>query len=182
MLITNELIKSLDPCEDRLDNYLKFYKGKKHTKAQFMGLKNITHEDKIWVSLRLMSYENLKLAAADIAESVLHTFEEKYPNDKRPRLAIEAARSQDPKAAYAAADAAFYAAHCAATNISTADASSAYAAYAAANAAANVSDSAEAVYSFNAAYYVVAYYTAKATDNRLAQEKLIRKIILKYWR
>jgi hypothetical protein len=33
-----------------------------------------------------------RLMAADFAESVLHIFEEKCPNDNRPRLAIQAAR------------------------------------------------------------------------------------------
>ena len=34
-----------------------------------------------------------RLVAADIAETVLPIFEEKYPDDKRPREAIAAARS-----------------------------------------------------------------------------------------
>ena len=34
----------------------------------------------------------VRLFAADCAESVLHLFEKKYPNDNRPRLAIKAAR------------------------------------------------------------------------------------------
>ena len=45
--------------------------------------------------------------AADFAESVLYIFEDKYPNDNRPRLAIDAARDfADGKIDAAAKDAA----------------------------------------------------------------------------
>ena len=211
MLITNELIKSLNPCKKRLDNYLQFYKDKSHTKAQFMGLKNITHEDKIWVAFRLMPKENLKLAAADIAESVLHLFEEKYPKDKRPRKAIEVARNGNFNTA---ADAAAYAATYAAATYAAADAVNAAAAYAATYAAADAVNAAAvnaaadaaayaAAYAADTAAYVAAYAAANAAANaayaadaaayaartaraacaaKLKQEKLIKKIILKYWR
>ena len=75
------------------------------------------------------------------AESVLHIFEKEFPDDKRPRQAIEAARKwwREPSeanqlaanaAAYAAANAAAYAANAAAYAASAA--ADAYAAYAAA--------------------------------------------------
>jgi hypothetical protein len=49
--------------------------------------------------------------AADFAESVLHIFEADYPNDNRPRLAIQAARDfADGKISAAAGDAAWDAA------------------------------------------------------------------------
>lgn len=74
MLITNEVIESLNPCPGRYDNYLKFYKDKSHTIKQFMGLKNITHADKVWVALRLMDKSKICFIGADIAESVLPIF------------------------------------------------------------------------------------------------------------
>jgi hypothetical protein len=76
------------------------------------------------------------LFAADVARSVLHHFEDKYPDDKRPRLAIEMAESlkYDSKIAYAAwnaaATAAAYSAWAAAYATYAADAAYAYAAYA----------------------------------------------------
>ncbi len=94
MKITNALVASLLPCTNRYSNYLKFYDNKTHTLGQFMGLKNISHEDKLWVCLRLMPKPNLRFCAADIAELVLPIFESVYPNDPRPRLAIEAARDE----------------------------------------------------------------------------------------
>ena len=89
------------------------------------------------------------LFAADCAERVLHLFEEDYPDDPRPRKAIEAAREwvEDPTRAgaadaaydaYAAADDddAAYAAHSAAAAADAgADAYAAYYAAAAADAA-----------------------------------------------
>jgi hypothetical protein len=173
-MITNDIIKSLNPCKDRLDNYLKFYEDKEHTKAQFMELKNITHEDKLWVAFRLMTRDQVIKAVADIAESVLHIFEKKYPNDPRPRKAIEAARicdvnSAPTAAAYAAAAAATYAAADDATY------AAAYAATAAAYAAADDGAYAAAAYAATAA-------AAAAAPNKEVQEKLIRKIVLRYWK
>jgi len=174
-MITNKVIADLNPCSNRHENYLNFYKNKSYSKRQFMGLKNITHEDKLWVVFRLLSKENIQLAAADIAESVLHIFESKYPNDNRPRLAIEAARNtkmnsqEKVDAARCAADAAYAAntARCAAD-----------AAYAAANAAYAWSAADAAYAAANAAYA----WSAANASNKLKQEKLIRTILLKYWK
>ncbi len=128
MLINKSTIASLNPCKDRFDNFLKFYENKEFTLRQFMGLKNITHDDKMWVAFRSMPREAVVAAAADIAESVLHIYEAAYPKDDRPRKAIEAARSGDKDAAADAANAADAAA------AAYANAAAAYAANAAANA------------------------------------------------
>lgn len=64
--------------------------------------------------------------SADIAEAVLPLFEKAYPDDDRPRKAIEAARSGDSELAASRADAA-YAAYAAAASRAAASAS-AYAA------------------------------------------------------
>ena len=110
----------------------------------------------------------IPLIAADFAESVLHLFEENFPNDDRPRKAIEAARGGDKeKAAYAtraaraAADAAYAAAYDAA--------SAAYAAFYAAAAY----DAASAAY---AAAYAAATAAASAADaEHLKQAEILRK-------
>jgi len=161
-MINKKVISKLRPCKDRFDNYVKFYGDRTFTKRQFMELKSITQGDKLWVAFRLMPKENIALAAADIAESVLHIFKAKYPNDKRPRLAIEAARKGDEDADHAAAYAAAAAAY-AAYAAAAADAA-AYAAYAAAAADA------------------AAYAAVRVVKDRTKQEKLIRTIVLKYWR
>ena len=75
MKITNEVIEKLKPCQDRYDNYFKFYGDKALTKAQFLGRKNISQSDKEWVAFRLMTKAQAIAVACDIAESVLHIFE-----------------------------------------------------------------------------------------------------------
>ena len=101
------------------------------------------------------------LCAADFAESVLHYFTDKYPNDGRPTKAIQAARDfaagkiDKTAAAYAAAaaDAAAYAA--AADAYAAAADAAAYAAAAAAYAAAAYAAAADA------AAYAAAYDAAR---------------------
>ena len=104
--------------------------------------------------------------AIECAKRVLKYFSSKYPNDNRPRRAIELAEKyiKDPTdknaaAAYAAADAADAAAYDAADVAAYAAADAAYAAYAAdaADAAANA--------------------TADAADERKEQEKILIKLL-----
>jgi hypothetical protein len=75
--------------------------------------------------------------AADCAERVLPVFEGRYPNDKRPRAAIEATRRciDDPSADNRQSTAAAYAAARSAANFAADAAARAYAADAAARAA-----------------------------------------------
>ncbi len=200
-------IQNLNPCSSRFTNYARHYKDRSFTPRQFMGLKNITHIDKLWVALRLLSREDVIKAATDIAESVLHIYESKYPNDRRPRECIDAIRlynrgeitkeqliekRSDADAAYAAANAAYAYAFAAAAN------TAAYAAYAAAyaaaaadadatttNAAANAARAADATTNAAAAYAYAAATTnadAAAGKARAKQKKLCRTIILRYWR
>jgi hypothetical protein len=109
-----------------------------------------------------MNPELIRFAAADIAELVLGRFESKYPNDKRPRLAIEAARAipldKDKARAAAAYSAAYTAAYSAAATAAH------YAAYSAADYAA----------------YTAAYSAAYSVGPRSKTEKRIRTIVLKY--
>lgn len=110
----------------------------------------------------------IPLIAADFAESVLHLFEENFPNDDRPRKAIEAARGGDKEKAADAADAAS-AASAAAASASAYDAASA--AYAAFYAAAAY-DAASAAYdAATAAADAVSAYAAECTK----QAEILRK-------
>jgi hypothetical protein len=168
LMISQTNISSLKPCKDRFDNYVKFYGNRKFTPKQFMGLKNITHKDKLWVAFHMLPSDKVRVVAGEIAKSVLHIYESKYPNDDRPRKAIECAltgksNKNTAASAYAAsaasADDAADAAAAAASAADTAYTTSAYAAYAA------------------AAYAVYAKPNARSV-----QEKLIRTIVLKYWK
>ena len=103
-------------------------------------------------ALKTQDYKDYCLFLANVAESVLHLFEEKYPNDQRPRKCIEGIRlwyageisdkeldklREDVSTAAAAyvgvsaAYAAYAAAYAAYVGVSVAYAGAAYAAYAA---------------------------------------------------
>ena len=88
-----------------------------------------------WTIVRVMDYKQYVSYAVFAAEQVIQIYEKKYPDDKRSREAIEAAKKciknpseKNKKAADAAADAAAHAAAYAAAHA---------AAYAAAHAAAD---------------------------------------------
>lgn len=173
-LVNKEIIVKLDLTKKRLDNYIKFYGDKTFTKQQFMGLKNLTQEDKLWIAFRLMPKESIKLSAADIAESVLYIFEQKYPTDYRPRQAIEATRNGKN-------------CHIAGFTTILGDADAAHAA----DCAISVADSAMSAdiaayiaYIARSAYiaYIAHALGAHTSEHRKIKEKSIRKIVLKYWK
>ena len=111
-----------------------------------------------------------------VAELVINHYENEYPNDTRPRQAIEAATAYlaNPTNAKAAnaANATYYAANAAANAANAANATyyAANAAYYAANAAANA-----AYYAANAAYYA-ANAAASKEDREKAREEMKTKI------
>ena len=107
-----------------------------------------------WLIVRVMSRPQYLSYAIFAAEQVIEIYEKRYPGNKKPRQAIEAAKAvlknDTPKnrdAAYAAADAAdayAYAAYAAAADAADAYAYAAYAAAYAAYAAAYAADAAAA--------------------------------------
>ena len=92
MLITKKYLKGLNPCESGWMNYLEHHADFKGTALEFAELENIPIEDKQWVLLRddFLTDRQLHLYGCFCAERVLYFFEEKYPVDKRPHLAIQA--------------------------------------------------------------------------------------------
>jgi len=87
-------IKNLNPCTDRWKNLIKHYPNWEGTPLDFLKLEHISVEDKQWLFLReeYVPKRELHLYACLCAEQVLHIFEKEYPDDKRPREAIEAKR------------------------------------------------------------------------------------------
>jgi len=180
MKITKQLIKDLNPCSDRFINFTSNYPDYDNTIDHFISLDKISYSDKIWVITKLFTKEqNVKFSIL-CSESVLHIFESKYPEDNRPRLAIEAAKTwlNDPSevnrlAARSAAYAAWSAAWSAAYYAANAARSAANAAYAATTAnAANAAN--VATYAANAAAYAVAY----AANAEIEQQDLNLQFIL----
>jgi len=90
MKINTAIIRGLNPCAPRFNNYLGHYKDFDGTLEEFLALDNITYSDKVWVFTRLVDNIQLLRWSYLCAESVLHIFETKYPNDNRPRQALDA--------------------------------------------------------------------------------------------
>ena len=174
MKISTEIIKSLNPCLRRFNNYVEHYSDFNGTLEDFVMLENITYLDKIWVITKLFTKEQNVKFAIKCASSVLNIFEERYPKDKRPRQALEAAEnyliSTDTDTA-AAADAAYAAAAYAAAAYAAAAADTAYAAatYAAAAAYAAYAAAYAATYAAAAAAYAATY---AAYANPKSQQEL----------
>ena len=138
-----------------------------------------------WLIVRVMERKQYLQYAIFVAEQVIDIFEKKYPNDKRPRAAIEAVkeylknpnRKNASAAASASAAAASASAAAAASAASAAAASSASSAAAAAyGASAASAASAAAAASASAAAYGASAASAAAAD---ASEEMQLKI-LKY--
>ena len=83
MLIDKNVLKNLKPCADRYKNFLEFHAEFSGTFSDFIDLSNVSYEDKIWVSTRVLNRNQLVSFAVLCADSVLHIFEAKFPEDKR---------------------------------------------------------------------------------------------------
>jgi len=91
MKINKDVIQKLNPCKDRIDNFITHYGTKDYTLKGFLSLDEITYTDKIWVVTKLFTQEQNVKWSIKCAESTLDNFEKLYPEDKRPRLALKAA-------------------------------------------------------------------------------------------
>ena len=188
MKITKKWLESKDACTEGIKWF------EKRTNTDLITLLNdLQNEDHWtwanWLIIRCMNYKQRISYAIFAAEQVIHIYEKKYPDDNRPRNAIEAAKkclkNPSKKNKDAAADAAY------------ADAAAADAAVAAAYAAYAAADAADAAYADAAADAAVAAYAAAdaaadaavaayaaadaAADAAVATARLkIRKLILDY--
>ena len=154
MKITKAWIKKHNPCEKAM----KWVEDNIETSDDIEVLQLLVKNDRLdwanWLIVRRMKYKQYVSYAVYAAEQVLYIFEEEYPDDKRPRKAIDAAlkciKNPSNKNKAAAADAA-----------DAADA--AYAAAAAADAAAAAyaaAYTADAAAAYAAAAAYIAAYTA----------------------
>jgi len=134
-------------------------------------------DDAIWVLRAVDGHDReVRLFACDCAESVLHLYEDKYPDDNRPRKAIEVSRKyaecnatieELSEAGYAASSGAWSVAAWAARWAAAADASAAAAC--AARAAARAVGAEEAAWS--------ATWAASAAAEREKQKQFLLKYL-----
>ena len=130
--INTELIASLKPCSHRFDNWRIHYDNFNGTIIDFLELENITAEDKIWVSVRVLPRELVEVFAIDCAFSASASATASAASaaaDTASATASAASAAADTAAAYAAS-AASAAADTAAADTAAAAAAAAYAAYA----------------------------------------------------
>jgi len=111
MKITKEKIKKLEPCLDGYQWYVRH--GSPDLLETLLDVNKVNPEWAAWLYIRLMSEKQRKQFAIYAAEQVLHIFEASHPDDKRPRLAIAAAKKALKSNTKANRDAA-YGAACAA--------------------------------------------------------------------
>jgi hypothetical protein len=96
MTTTLNKIKVHSPCGDGWAKLLLFL-NKTEADDEPLSIATIIQSngirDAVW-ALRAVEGKDkeIRLFAADCAESVLHIYENRYPNDDRPRKAIQAAR------------------------------------------------------------------------------------------
>jgi hypothetical protein len=177
MKITSKKIRALDPCNDGWKWYSKNASHITDLKKLLRVVDAKNSDWCRWLFTRLMTKKQRIEIAVFSAKQVLDVYERRYPNDKRPRDAINAAKAvlkndteENRSAAYAAAYAAYYAAD--AVDAARTAAHAADAAYAAAYAA----NAARAVNSASAAANAAAAYAANAAKNK---KKIREKIYLK---
>jgi len=96
MITTLNKLKAHDACEPRYKHLLQCL-GKTQADDEPISIREILlHngiQDTIWALRTVEGHDKeIRLFACDCAESVLHIFEAEYPNDDRPRKAIEVSR------------------------------------------------------------------------------------------
>jgi hypothetical protein len=167
MEITKEFLHQKEACEQSYkwvcENKLI---GLEHEEFIDKLMKNNRFSEANWLLTKLFDETQCVKYAVFCAQQVIDIFEKKYPDDKRPRKAIEAAKDylESPN------DVTYAAAVAAAANAADAAEASVYAAANAAYAAhyaaydANAAYAAEAYAAANAAYaaYYAAYYANAA--------------------
>jgi len=88
MQINKEFLKSLNPCTDRYEHFLKHNASFDGSLSDFMELPNVNYDDKIWVAEKVLTKNQAVSWSILCAESVVHIFEDKHPDDKRFRDCI----------------------------------------------------------------------------------------------
>jgi hypothetical protein len=93
MLITVDNIMDLDPCEDYTrEDVEELWDGRESLSLVDICDLDIPPADIFWVVTLFLPDRENRLFAVWCAERVLPIFETRYPDDKRPRMAIETAR------------------------------------------------------------------------------------------
>jgi len=82
MHINKEVLKSLKPCADRYENYLRHHANFDGSFGEFLDLPNISYSDKVWIAEKVLTKNKRVKWAILCAESVVHVFEKEYPDER----------------------------------------------------------------------------------------------------
>lgn len=182
-----ENILLLNPMAHYVQRLRKHYDKRLLTKKEFMDLEHIFDTDKAWTACQMMGKESLKLATVEITRSVLHIYETTYPQDPRPREALDFLGRPDFN--YSSTDRGYRVA-CEASHMAqeACDNPTALVPFSIAKAAffsaVSVTNAYETSWTNNPQYGASAYsnmISAQGADPSAANLKNIREIILKYW-
>jgi hypothetical protein len=176
MVITPELVLSLNPCWEYTPVRLKQLLGKGKTLLEVLDMKNVPPQDIVWFFLHkeILPVKTLQLLALDFAKHVLPIYEKQCSNDKRPRKAIQA--GYDYLKGKITRDQLKVA-----TDTAVAAAYTAYAASYATDAAFVAAAAHDAAYAaYDAAYAAHAAYVAAAAHAVIRERKWQVKLIKKY--
>jgi len=83
MQINKEFLKSINLFTDRYEHFIKHHGEFNGSFSEFLDLPNVNYDDKIWVAREILNKNKAVKWATLCAESVVHMFEAKYPDDKR---------------------------------------------------------------------------------------------------
>ena len=72
--IDTDMIRKLNPCKSRWQNYLSYYRDFSGTFEDFLSLENISDSDKVWVGVRLLPRDLLEFFVVDCAFSAPSCF------------------------------------------------------------------------------------------------------------
>ena len=94
------IVKTLEPCESGwhgcqskdLIDWINAQVWEIETRGKVKRSDNKFCAEQIRFVRKVLNEYDIRVFACDCADHVLHFFEDKYPNDKRPREAIEAGR------------------------------------------------------------------------------------------
>ena len=158
MKITKKFLKEKNACRSGYEWWVSNCEGLSN-QDQIKKLAEHRNDWANWLLVRVLPYKQRVMYAVFAAEQVIDIYEKKYPDNKKPRLAIEAAKKciEDPsvknkKSAAYSADAAAYSA----------------------------ADAADAAADADSAAYAAAAYAAAYADSAAAARKEMQDRIIKY--
>jgi len=82
MQVNKEFLKSLKPCADRYENYLRHHANFDGSLNDFLDLPSVSYEDKVWVAEKILTQNQAVSWCILCAESVLSIFESKHPDNQ----------------------------------------------------------------------------------------------------